>query len=90
MKKLLLGLVAASIATISFAEKTTVIDFDNTKMECHTKHIDDGTNKVKLKSCKKFQDKKTDVVFLDDHSKRMVDCKVDEAGNITLAKCTSI
>lgn len=92
MKKILLALTALSITTVAFAEKTTVVDFDSTKMECHGQHLDDGISKDKVKGmhCKKYQDKKTDIVFIDDRSKKMVDCKVDSVGNITLAKCTSI
>ena len=92
MKKLLIALAAVSCISSAFAEKVTTVDFDSTKMECHGQHIDDGISKDKVKGmhCKKYQDKKTDVVFVDDHSKKMVDCKVDNVGNITLAKCTSI
>ena len=105
MKKLLLALVAASISLSVFADEvsttsvtetkskeTKTVTFDSTKMKCKNHSITDGINKddVKKMRCKNYQDKKTDIVFIDDNSHKVVDCKVDQAGNVTLAKCSSI
>ncbi len=92
MKKLLITLSALTIMTPTFAEQTKVVTFDSTKMECTGQHINDGIQKDQLKEmhCKKFEDKKTDVVFMDDHSHKVVDCKVNHDGSITLTKCSSI
>ena len=92
MKKLLIAISALTIAMPVFAEKTEVVTFDSSSMKCGARHVDDGIQKDQLKAmhCKKFQDKKTDVVFMDDNSHKVVDCKVNHDGSITLAKCTSI
>ncbi len=91
MKKILIALLASSFAVSAFAAKTTEVSFDSTQMKCGKVHVDDGISKDKLKDmhCKKFQDKKTDVLFWDDNSKKLVDCKVDNVGNITLAQCSA-
>jgi len=92
MKKLLIALSALTIAMPVFAEKTEVVTFDSSSMKCGARHVDDGIQKDQLKAthCKKFQDKKTDVVFMDDNSHKVVDCKINHDGSITLAKCNSI
>ena len=92
MKKLLIALSALTIALPVFAEQTKVVTFDSNSMKCGERHVDDGIQKDQLKSmhCKKYQDKKTDVVFMDDNSHKVVDCKVNHDGSITLAKCNSI
>ena len=91
MKKLLIALAAASISISAFAaEKTTEVTFDSTQMKCGNEHITDGFNVKKMKHCKDFQDKKTDVVFIDDNSHKTVDCKIDHVGNLTAASCKTI
>ncbi len=92
MKKLLVALTMVTLALPAFAEKTTVVTFDSSKMKCGKHHIEDGINKKQVKGmrCTDYQDKKTDIVFNDDNSHKLVDCKVDNVGNITLAKCTAI
>ena len=91
MKKLLLGLLVAGVSISAFA-KTTEVTFDSTSMQCGKHKVADGMNKDKYKDmkCKDYQDKKTDIVFMDDHSKKMVDCKVDDHGNVAVADCKSI
>lgn len=90
MKKTLLTILSFTFITSSFAT-TEVATFDSTKMKCGTHQITDGLNQKDLKSykCEKFQSHKTDVVFWDDNSKKLVDCQVDKVGNVTLSKCSS-
>ena len=99
MKKLLITLAAISISLTAFAdgvvtqtttEKTTTVSFDSTKMKCGDRHINDGVNKNSLKKCKDFQDKKTDIVFIDDNSHKNVECQINQKGAISLAKCTTV
>lgn len=87
MKKLLLSLTAFGFISSAFA--ATAVTFDQHQMKCGKVEITDGMNSKDLHKCKKFQDKKTDVIFYDDHSKKMVDCKVDTAGSVTVADCNS-
>jgi hypothetical protein len=88
MKKLVLLLAVSGFACSAFA-KTTDVAFDSSNMQCGKHKIADGVNKDKLKDmkCKNYQDKTTDVLFIDDHSHKLVDCKVDQHGNVTLAEC---
>lgn len=88
MKKIILLLAVASFACGAVA-KTTDVVFDSNNMQCGKHKITDGINKDKLKDmkCKNYQDKTTDVLFVDDHSHKLVDCKVDQHGDVTLAEC---
>ncbi len=88
MKKLLCALTSMGAMSCAFAT-TTVTTFDSSQMKCGTVSVTDGMNSKDLKRCKKFKDKKTDVVFYDDHSKKMVDCKVDSTGKVAVAECNS-
>ena len=105
MKKLLIALAALSVTTVFAAEMTTTttttketteettnVSFDNTTMKCGNHDLSDGLNSSQLKKmkCKGFKNKKTDYIFTDDNSHKTVDCQVDQHGEITLTKCTSI
>lgn len=89
MKKILAILISGCLLTPVFAE-TTVVTFDKTKMKCGDVSIHDGMNKKDMRSCKDFQDKKTEVVFRDDNSGKTVECKENKVGNITEASCKTI
>lgn len=64
-------------------------DFDSTKIECGTSHVSDGINKTQLKEmhCKKYSEQQDSVYFFDDHSKKLVHCKTDKAGNVSVTEC---
>lgn len=92
MKKLLLALVASATVLPAFAAEAVVASsnqFDSTKIMCGTNHVNDGIDAKQLGDmhCKKFQDHKTNVMFWDDNSKKLVHCKVDKTGKVTLAEC---
>lgn len=90
MKKIILGLLFGAVATISFAKPVVVSDnFDSTKMMCGERHVDDGINKKDLKDmhCKKYSEKKENIYFFDDNSKKLVHCKADKVGDIAIAEC---
>lgn len=89
MKKLLVALLAVSSFTAVFAKDVVATDsFDSTKMVCGGRAVSDGDKIDDLKGrCQRFQDHKTNIVFWDEHSKKLVHCKVNKVGDIALAEC---
>lgn len=90
MKKIIIGLLFSAVATASFAKPVVADDsFDSTKIMCGTNHVTDGINKKELKDmhCKKYSEKKENIYFFDDNSKKLVHCKTDKVGNVVLAEC---
>lgn len=95
MRKLLITLAAVAITGSAFATEVVAAtngqnnNFDSTRIMCGSNHIGDGINAKQLGDmhCKEFQDHKTNVVFFDDNSKKLVHCKSDRSGNIVVAEC---
>lgn len=87
MKKLVLGMLL-TYGMVSVAMADTAV-FDSSKMQCGEHHLsqDVTTKDLKEFNCNKLSVKKTDVKFWDDNSKKLVSCKIDKSGNLTVATC---
>lgn len=92
MKKLLITLAAVAITGSAFANDVVAEqnnNFDSTKIMCGSNHIGNNVNAKQLGDmhCKEFQDHRTNVVFFDDNSKKLVHCKSNRSGDIVVAEC---
>lgn len=89
MKKLLLALVASATVLPAFANDVVASNqFDSTKIVCGGQKLGNTDNINDLKGrCKEFNVKKENVTFFDENSKKVVHCKSDKAGNVSVTEC---